>query len=92
MRRWYAKRKIRTYGVTNEDVIIHETGNIVSSDSLQPSEAQSTTVSYNQIAEDCTIKSTTSQTASESPPEYSSHSAASNDALTLTPSTQDIVH
>ncbi|XP_065913717.1 scavenger receptor cysteine-rich domain-containing group B protein-like isoform X2 [Dysidea avara] len=93
-RRHYVKRKVRTYGVTNQDVIADETGYIVSSDSLQP---QSTAVSYNQLAEDCTIKTMTSQScdaASEPTPEYTPTKpppAAPNDGLTATPTTKDVV-
>ena len=88
------KRKVRTYGVTNQNVIADETGNIVSSDSLQP---QSTAVSYNQLAEDCTIKTMASQScdaASEPTPEYTPTKpppAAPNDGLTATPTTKDVV-
>ena len=89
VRRYYVKRKVRTYGVTNQDVIAEETGNIISSDSLQP---QPTAISYNQLAEDSTIKTTTSDellpefTPTNPPPVY-----VPNDALPVTPATQDVV-
>ena len=89
----YVKRKVRAYGVTNQDVIANETGNIVSSDSLQPPATLPNAVNYSQLAKD--IKTTTSDAVSESLPELSPSKPppvyAANNALTVTP-TQDVVH
>ena len=94
--RRYVKRNVRTYGVTNQDVIANETGNIVSSDSLQPPATLPNAVSYSQLAKDCTIKTTTSDAVSESLPEASPSKPppvyAANNALTVTPAAQDGVH
>ena len=86
VRYYYVKRKVRTYGVTNQDVVANENGNIISSDSLQ---SQSTDFSYSQLDKHCAIKTTTSDATSEftlsepPPPAY-----APNDAP---PVTQDVV-
>ena len=83
---YYVERKVRTYGVTNQDVVANENGNIISSDSLQ---SQSTDFSYSQLDKHCAIKTTTSDATSEftlsepPPPAY-----APNDAP---PVTQDVV-
>ena len=91
--RRYVKRKVRAYGVTNQDVIANETGNIVSSDSLQPPATLPNAVNYSQLAKD--IKTTTSDAVSESLPELSPSKPppvyAANNALTVT-LTQDVVH
>ena len=90
VRYYYVKRKVRTYGVKNQDVVANETGNIVSCDSLQP---QSTDFSYKQLDKQCAIKTTTSVATSESLPEFTLSEPtppayAPSDAP---PATQDVV-
>ena len=78
----YVKRKIRTRGTTNQNVIANEAGN---TDSQQP---QPATFSYNRLSEDCNIDTTTTDSTSESLPSSNKPPAnASNNVVMETPAT-----